>query len=277
MLPPEASSRVALFAQRLDRLRDLRRADHGLHARAASAIRRCQRLSAASVLGSVIGPSFGGGDDRRRALRSRRRPSRRSVSLSSRAGSSLRQLGRGSAGPVFSAERRRRRGAGPRAPIAIADRRRAAQRGADEGHQPRAAAARRPADPPAVDVGAEQGEHRRARRWSRRATLRTTTSATVPASEASSEPGTMKKATSIESSRVLPAKTVVRPAVRRVRARGLERLGPRRQLLAEARDHQQRVVDPQRQAHHRADGEREGVDVEPAGEDVEQPARGERR
>ena len=84
----------------------------------------------------------------------------------------------------------------------------------------------------------------------------------------------MKSATSIESSRVLPAKTVVRPAVRRVIARRLERLGARRQLLAEARDHQQRVVDPQRQAHHRADGQREGVDREPVGEEVEDPARG---
>ena len=49
-------------------------------------------------------------------------------------------------------------------------------------------------------------------------TLSTTTRPTVAASEASSEPGTMKKATSIESSRVLPAKAVVRPAVRRVSA-----------------------------------------------------------
>ena len=47
-------------------------------------------------------------------------------------------------------------------------------------------------------------------------TVSTTTSARVPASEASSAPGTMKKATSIESTSVLPAKTVVRPAVRRV-------------------------------------------------------------
>ena len=49
-------------------------------------------------------------------------------------------------------------------------------------------------------------------------TLSTTTRATVAAREASREPGTMKKATSIESSRVLPAKAVVRPAVRRVTA-----------------------------------------------------------
>ena len=76
----------------------------------------------------------------------------------------------------------------------------------------------------------------------------------------------MKKATSIESSRVLPAKAVVRPAVRRVVAAASSGVGPFAELLAEARDHQQRVVDPERQAHHRADREREGVDVEPVGE-----------
>ena len=47
-------------------------------------------------------------------------------------------------------------------------------------------------------------------------TVSTTTIASVPASEASRTPGTMKKATAIESTSVLPAKTVVRPAVRRV-------------------------------------------------------------
>ncbi len=47
-------------------------------------------------------------------------------------------------------------------------------------------------------------------------TVRTTTIASVPASEASSEPGRTKIETSIESSRVLPANIVVRPAVRRV-------------------------------------------------------------
>ncbi len=50
------------------------------------------------------------------------------------------------------------------------------------------------------------------------ATLSTTTIATVPASEASSGPGTTKIETSIEISSVLPAKIVVRPAVRRVMA-----------------------------------------------------------
>ncbi len=48
-------------------------------------------------------------------------------------------------------------------------------------------------------------------------TLRITTIITVPASEASSDPGRMNSATSIESSRVLPANIAVRPAVWRVR------------------------------------------------------------
>jgi hypothetical protein len=55
---------------------------------------------------------------------------------------------------------------------------------------------------------------------------------------------------------------------------GVERLCSGRQLLAEAGDHQQRVIHPQSQAHHRADGQGEGVDVEPAGEEVEDPPRG---
>ncbi len=47
-------------------------------------------------------------------------------------------------------------------------------------------------------------------------TLTTTTTITVVAREISREPGTMKIETSIERNSVLPAKTVVRPAVRRV-------------------------------------------------------------
>ena len=43
-----------------------------------------------------------------------------------------------------------------------------------------------------------------------------TTMASVPASEASRAPGTTKRATTIERTRVLPAKTTVRAAVRRV-------------------------------------------------------------
>ena len=87
----------------------------------------------------------------------------------------------------------------------------------------------------------------------------------------------MKKATAIESTSVLPAKIVVRPAVRRVVQAASIGIGAGRYLLAEARDHQEGVVHPQRQAHHRTDGQRQGADVEPVGEDREQAARGEDR
>ena len=121
------------------------------------AIFRCQRLSASSRSGSVIGPfsvaaTTTKGD-------SKPGPTERAISsLSARAGllsSSCSGLG----GPVFSAS------AGPArsrttAPIAIADRRRAAQRGGDHRHQAASARRRRAADPPAVEVGAEQGEQR---------------------------------------------------------------------------------------------------------------------
>ena len=87
----------------------------------------------------------------------------------------------------------------------------------------------------------------------------------------------MKSGDHIESTSVLPAKNIVRPAVRRVAQAASTGWRPVGQLLAETGDHQQRVVDPERQAHHRADGQREGVDAEPVGEDVEDPARGEDR
>jgi len=58
-------------------------------------------------------------------------------------------------------------------------------------------------------------------------------------------------------------------------SRRLDRLRPGRQLLAEAGDHQQGVVHPQGEPDHRADGEGEGVDREPRGEEVEDAARGE--
>ena len=120
---------------------------------------------------------FGRRRRRRRAIRSRRRPSWRSVSLSCAGRVVLAAAGRGSAGPVFSAS------AGPArtrttAPIAIATgagRRRAAVTNAISRERSPFGAR---ADPPAVDVGPEQGEHRAGRRRSRRATLSTTTSAT---------------------------------------------------------------------------------------------------
>ena len=72
-----------------------------------------------------------------------------------------------------------------------------------------------------------------------------TTTIIVPASETSSAPGRIGTETTIARNRVLPAKTVVRPAVRRVFAGRLEGRRPLRQLFPEAGDHQQRVVDPQ--------------------------------
>ena len=214
--------------------------------------------------GSVIGAVVGGGDDHERGVEAG----------ADRAGDAVRcprgpgrpwRAGSGSAarssapGPGAASRARRRRSRSRPGRAAAAPRRRAPSA--------RAAAPGAGADPPAVQVGPEQGEDARGRRPSATSTLSTTTSATVAASEASSEPGTMKKATSIESSSVLPAKTVVRPAVRLVARAASTGVGAVRQLFAEARDHQQGVVDAQRQAHHRADGQREGVDAEPVRED----------
>ena len=222
----------------------------------------------------MIGPVLGRGDDleRRfaagadRAGRSVRRPRARGRPWASCSG-----LG----GPVFRPIAGAAR-TSTTAPISDRDQRRAPQRRVDD--RPSAASVRSaPRRSASGRRWARAGSAAPGRRRWRRATLRTTTIASVPASEASSEPGTMNSETSIESSRVLPAKTVVRPAVRRVARAASSGLGPAGQLLAEAGDHQQRVVDPQRQAHHRADGQREGVDVEPGGEEVEDPARGDHR
>ena len=52
------------------------------------------------------------------------------------------------------------------------------------------------------------------------------------------------------------------------------RVEPRLELLAEAGDDQQRVVDPERQAHHRADDERDRVDRHHRAEQDEDPPAG---
>ena len=49
-------------------------------------------------------------------------------------------------------------------------------------------------------------------------TLTTVTTIAVPASERNSDPGITQRVTAIARTRVEPAKAVVRPAVRRVRA-----------------------------------------------------------
>ena len=48
----------------------------------------------------------------------------------------------------------------------------------------------------------------------------------VPASESSSEPGRTRTETTIEAKRVVPEKSVVRPAVRRVEAAAAAGLAP---------------------------------------------------
>ena len=53
------------------------------------------------------------------------------------------------------------------------------------------------------------------------------------------------------------------------RDRRLQRFHAGGQFLSKARDHQERVIHPQGEAHHRADGQRQRIDVEPMGEDDE--------
>ncbi len=74
--------------------------------------------------------------------------------------------------------------------------------------------------------------------------------------------------------RVAPANT--RGAARRAPGdrRGLPWRGSGRELFAEAGDDEQRVVDPQRQAHHRADDHREGFDRHHRVEEDEDAATG---
>ncbi len=76
-------------------------------------------------------------------------------------------------------------------------------------------------------------------------TLRMMTTIIVTARETSSAPGRIGTETTIARKRVLPAKTVVRPAVRRVVTAARYGLGPVAQLFPEPGHHQQRVVDAQ--------------------------------
>ena len=153
--------RVAEFLQRLDPLARPAPGRSPPARRAASAIRCWKRSSAARLLGV--------GDRRLRrwrrrpgtALRSRARSRRRSVP---RPGGPGRPVGScsGLGGPVFSADRRRRQDAARRrrsATAAGAGRRSAAPTSVISRERSPFGAR---ADPPAVDVGAEQGQQRRA-------------------------------------------------------------------------------------------------------------------
>ena len=98
---------------------------------------------------------------------------------------------------------------------------------------------------------------------------------TVVASESSSEPGWTKAESARAASRVAPAKSVVRPAVARARIGGLIGVASVCQLLPEAGDDQQRVVDAEGEAHHRADDEGDRVDGHEGAEQDEDAAAGE--
>ena len=76
-------------------------------------------------------------------------------------------------------------------------------------------------------------------------TLMMTTTIIVPARETSSAPGRIGTETTIARNSVLPAKTVVRPAVLRVIAAASKGPEPAGELFAEAGDHEQGVVDAQ--------------------------------
>ena len=237
----------------------------------SSAIRRCQRVSAASRSGSVIGPLSVAATTTNGRFEAG--PDRAGEQFAVGAGRvALRRAGSGSAGPSSAP------GPGPAststtAPIAIAtgSGRRSAR--GDEAHHARASP-RAPAPScqrsrfgpsrvrtagPAI-VATSDAEHDDERRRS------------PPARRAASRARRRRRPASRAAGCCRRTRSCG-PAVRRVTAARVDRLGAVRQLFAEARDHQQGVVDPERQPHHRADRQREGVDVEPVGEDVEQAAR----
>ena len=92
--------------------------------------------------------------------------------------------------------------------------------------------------------------------------LSTVTTIIPIAIESRIEPGDSKSATNVIASSTIPAKFAVRPAVlAAIDAACLGRmaLGETR---SEARDDQQRVVDPERQPEHRRGAERHRIEVD---------------
>ncbi len=263
--------RRAGLAQRFDGAGDLRRADHRLDA----GQRRDPALPASEggKAGGIGDLAVAGGDDEHE---------RRFEAGADRAGDQFEVLPGGSVlGQLRLAGRaslQRDRGRGEEEhdrPDRDRDRGRAPQGGVDQGHQARASIGGG-ADPPAIQVRAEQNEdggggdggdedaerddhrHRRRQRGEQRA------------GDDEERDQHREQQRAAGEDRGAPRGSPRHPG-------RVDRVGAARQLLAEAGDHQQRVVDAQRQPHHRADGEREGVDVEPAGEDVEQAARADHR
>ena len=261
---------VAALAQRRHPAVDLARADHRLHGGVGAdpALGSAQRCSGAR---SVIGPRSVAAT----RMNGASQPAPIALSIVSASWRAWLEVGSCEAlgGPVLSAITGRASRTRTRADRA-GGKSRAGEGGVDRRHQ--AAPLPRRADPPAVDVGTEQEEQRRRHDVAMRTLIAVTTVA-VPARERNSDPGMTQRITAIATTSVAPAKAVVRPAVRRVRRGGLQRLHPRRQLLAEARDHQQGVVDAERQPHHRRHGQGEAVDPELAGGEGEHATGGEHR
>ena len=81
------------------------------------------------------------------------------------------------------------------------------------------------------------------------------------AEETSSAPGASSSAVSIPIASAVPANSTVRPARAAVSCDRVRHGAAGRQLLAEARDDEQRVVDAEREPDHRDHVERERVDL----------------
>ena len=125
---------------------------------------------------------------------------------------------------------------------------------------PRVLAARRP-QLPAVDVGAEQREPGRDReqRGARRPARRRRSRPASPTRAA--RPARSKSAPSIPTASAVPGEHHRAPGARDRLLDGLRDAAPGGQLLPEARDDQQRVVDAEREADHRQHVERQRVEL----------------
>ena len=189
-----------------------------------AAIRRCQRLSSASRSPVVIGPDSVAATRTKGA--SQPGPIAGSiVSALWRAGLAAGQLvdprragpeGERRRGEQGQRDRDRDRGAAG-----------TAQRGAGGGGDPRAPARPRPrADPDRVDPRSPSRASSPGSAATAMTTLIAVTTAAAVAIESSSEPGCRKAERTIAMRKVEPAKTVVRPALRRVRSAAVGGLRP---------------------------------------------------
>ena len=205
------------------------------------AIRRCQRLSASRPVGLGDRPVVGGGDDDEGGIRSRGRPSRRPVRC---------RGGPGRLGELLGARRarlQRQRRAGEEQDDAAdrdRDRRRPAQRRRDDDHQARSAR-RRARGRSASGRGSAPSRVRSAGP----AIVATRTLSTTTSADGRRQRGEQRAGDDEERDRSSRAAGCCRRRPSsgrrcgRVIAAASSGSAPGRQLLAEARDHQQGVVD----------------------------------